>query len=96
MEDAARSLRLSTADVYLNVTKAFARMCRILSIPGIDNDECLCRRLNELGLTHDAVQEVIERITRATPWKTAQEDRHLEIMVRSLHQNSCFTTEYLN
>ena len=94
--DFATATRRSCAGIFVDVEKAYARLCRAIAFPPPESDEILASRLCAAGLSHEAVFAVLAKARTQSAWSEAGESRHLRAMMEEMHTHTWASCEHLN
>ena len=79
--DAAAATGQSIAGIFIDVEKAFARLCRALILPTPESDEIFISRLVGVGLSRQVVEAVLQKVRSFDAWGSAGSGALLGLLV---------------
>ena len=93
--DYAVSTGQSIAGIYVDVEKAFARLCRALVLPAPESDEVFISRLLGCGVSRKIAVAVLVKARSVDAWGKADGGSHLQALLTEMHTDTWASCEYL-
>lgn len=93
--DLAAVERKAIAGIFIDVEKAFARMCRSLVLPCPASDDAFISRLTAKGYSHTVIEAILARIRNEAAWVEDDGSPHLQALLTDMHAGTWASAEYL-
>ena len=96
LRDAADAMCECVGMLFVDVTKAFPRLCRALALPLPVSDEQFVRRLRASGFSDQAITAVLDRARNEQAWGAPPGSPHLAAALAERHIGTWAACEYLD
>ena len=93
--DSAAAEGKSIAGVFIDVERAFARLCRALVLPAPESDKAFVARLVGCGYSPEVIGAVLKRVRDEKAWRGGGGSPHLQALLTDMHTHTWASTEFL-
>ena len=93
--DFAAATSQAIGGIFVDVEKAFARLCRALVLPAPASDEIFVNRLLACGLSEKIISSILDKARSFDAWDAAGGNTHLQAMLSEMHSETWASCEYL-
>ena len=94
--DYAAATSQAMGGIFVDVEKAFARLCRSLVLPAPESDEIFVARLLASGHSKAVIDSILVKARSYDAWAVADGNTHLQALLTEMHTETWASCEYLS
>ena len=85
----------SCCQAFIDAERAFARMCRALTLALPEDDEALLRRIHSSGISKEAMDRLVDQLRTQDSWYEAPGSPHLSALLVQHHRHNWISQEFI-